>query len=155
MSPARPATSPRSTEESERTFYKDDVDSLFEDVNSDESCTDSDSPSTPHESLFEPVRDSTQDPLRNSDGARPVILRRKLSEPHTQVSGHRREMTLHMTLTRPDLRTTEAVEPAPATTYKSMLGQNVYWGSEPQSIWDTLPMEESRMKKLWRKFRRT
>ena len=155
MSHARPATSPRSTEESERTFFKDDTDSLFEDINDDESCTDSDSPSTPHESLFDPVRELKQDPSRQLDGLKPVALPRRLSEPYTHASGHRREMTLHMTLTRPDLRTTEIVKPAPATSYKSMLGQNVYWGSEPQSIWDTLPLEESRMKKLWRKFKRS
>jgi hypothetical protein len=151
----RPVTSPRLTEDSDRTFFKDDSDSLFDDgpcTKDDASVTDSDSPRTPQDPVFEPLGLSDGSSLDKLGSIRPVVHRR-VSEQYTHACAAKREMTLHMTLTRPDLRTTDGPVVAPTeeslhiTALPSIGGQ--------QSIWDTLPAESSRVKRFWRKIRKT
>ena len=152
---ARACTSPRLTEDSERTFFQDDSGSLFENkagTKDDASVTDCDSPRTPQDVGFEPFRLSGGSSLDHSGSKRPVVYR-KISEPYTHACGAKREMTLHMTLTRPDLRTTEgtAVAPTDASLHVTALPSV----AEQQSIWDTLPVENSKVKRLWRRIKRT
>lgn len=151
----RPRTSPRLTEDSERTFFKDDSDSLFEEgacAMDDASVTDSDSPGTPQEPVFEPFRLSDGGGHDNPGSKRPVMYR-KMSEPYTHPCAAKREMTLHMTLTRPDLRTTEGAVVAP--TDESLHITALPPCAEQQSIWESLPVEGSRVKRFWRRIRRT
>jgi hypothetical protein len=157
----RPRTSPRLTEDSERTFFRDDSDSLFEDgvcaedgacAKDDASVTDNDSPCTLQEPVFEPFRLSDGCGLDNPGRKRPVMYR-KMSEPYTHACAAKREMTLHMTLTRPDLRTTEGAVVAPTDESLHMTALPPY--AEQQSIWESLPVDGSRVKRFWRRIRRT
>jgi hypothetical protein len=152
---ARPVTSPRLTGDSDRTFFKDDSDSLFDDgdcTKDDASVTDSDSPGTPQDPVFQPFRLSDGSSLDKPGSTRPLVPR-KVSEPYTHACAAKREMTLHMTLTRPDLRTTDGPVVAPAdeplhiTALPSL-------GEQP-SIWDNLPAESSRVRRFWRRIRKT
>jgi hypothetical protein len=136
-------------EDSERPFFKDDSDSLFED---DASITDCDGPRTPEDPAVESFRLSDGSSLDNSGNKRPVMYR-KMSEAYAHACAAKREMTLHMTLTRPDLRTTE--ESVVAPTDESLHITAVPSSAEQQSIWETLPVESSMVKRFWRRIRRT
>jgi hypothetical protein len=152
---ARAGASPRLTEDSERTFFQDDSGSLFENkagTKDDASVTDCDSPRTPQDVGFEPFTLSDGSSLDHSGSKRAVVYR-KISEPYTHACGAKREMTLHMTLTRPDLRTTERTAVAP--TDGSLHVMALPSVAEQQSIWETLPVESSKVKRLWRRIRRT
>jgi hypothetical protein len=151
---ARPTTSPRVTEDSDRTFFKDDSDSLFDDgacAKDDASVTDNDSPRTPQDPVFEAFRLPDSISL-DKPGLRPLV-HRKMSETYTHTCAAKREMTLHMTLTRPDLRTTDG--PVVATTEEPLHIMALPFAGEQQSIWDTLPAESSRVKRFWRRIRKT
>ena len=148
---SRPATSPRLSGDSDRSFFKDDIDSLFADdpVNKDDvSITESDSPRTPQDSVFQPFSLSDGSSFDKASSTRPLVPK-KVAEPCTYACASKREMTLHMTLTRPDLRTTDgpvaavADEPLQITALPS------------PSFWDSLPTESSRVKRLWRRIRKS
>jgi hypothetical protein len=62
-------------------------------------------------------------------------------------------MTLHMTLTRPDLRAPEEVPAKPADVNKIPLERPDLAYSRNASIWDTLPPEESKMRRFLRKLK--
>ena len=150
----RPATSPRLTKDSDRIFFKDDSDSLFEDgacSKDDASVTDSDSPHTPQDPIFQPFRLSDGGSLDKPASTRPLVPR-KMSESYTHACAARREMTLHMTLTRPDLRTT--VDPAISVADEPLHTTVLAFPGEQQSIWDTLPRESSSVKRFWRRIRK-
>lgn len=96
-----------------RSFFLNDMDvaSLFED---DTSMIDPESPQTPMfaDSLFKPYQPpvSAKDNKPSSDLShlgitKPMLV--KQPESHTQTMAGSREMTLRMTLTRPDLRADE------------------------------------------------
>lgn len=149
----RPATSPRLKEDSERTFFNDDSGSLFGDTHGvrdeDTSVTDSDSPRTPQDVVFEDFRSSEHNRSDNSFNSRSVFLR-NLSEPYGHASPAKREMTLHMTLTRPDLRTVDSA-PTPTPVDERIAVETMPSFQEQLAIWDASPLEESRMKKLWKR----
>jgi hypothetical protein len=151
----RPVTSPRLTEDTDRNFFKDDSETLRDDgtcPKDEASVADSDSPHTPQDPAFQHFSPSDADSGEKPASTRPLISR-KMSESHTHAYAARREMTLHMTLTRPDLRTTDGAvipavdEPLHITALPSP--------GEQQSIWDTLPAESSIVKRFWRRIRKS
>ena len=153
---ARPATSAGLTKN--RVFFRDDTESLPDDEirarDEDASVADSEDPPTPQEPEFQPFKSSGQ---RSLDKSTPVrwVVPRKLSEPYPGAPAAKREMTLHMTLTRPDLRTTDDLS-GPVKPVSGPTPGTEHFTPEQQSIWDTLPLvEESRMKRLWKRIRRS
>ena len=152
---SRPATSPRLTGDSDCSFFKDDSDSLLADdpvTKDDTSISESDSPRTPQDSVFQPFSLSDGSSFDKASSTRPLVAR-KVAEPYTHACAAKREMTLHMTLTRPDLRTADgpiaavADEPLHITALPSP--------GEHQSFWDSLPAESSRVKRFWRRIRKS
>lgn len=74
------------------------------------------------------------------------------SRPPT--GGHRREMTLKMTLTRPDLRTTGDTGPYGHDRHDDPLRlAELPPADESCNIWDDIPEERGVVKKMWRKLR--
>ena len=152
---ARPATSAGLTKN--RVFFRDDADSIYDEEphaeDEDASADDSDNPPTPREPEFQPFSTSEK-----SSMDKPVhrwVVPRTFSEPYAGASASKREMTLHMTLTRPDLRTADELPSAVMPVSEPTPGTE-HFTPEQKSIWDTLPIvEESRMKRLWKKIRRT
>ena len=149
---ARPKTSPRLTQESGRTFYSDDTPSLSIDGDGEEREGDAEEghdPRTPEDPVFQNTPASRKGSSDRRMTITPRVLRDPL-EPYAQASATDREMTIHMTLTRPDLRAAD--EHVPKSINEQPLEQAELPFEEPMaSIWDTLPEENSRMKRFWRR----
>jgi hypothetical protein len=147
----RPKTSPRLTNESGRTFFTDETPSLAGDDASSQGEEPSD-PRTPDDSEF---RDFLRSTKNSADrlSVKPQIIR---SEQYAHSTTLDREMTIHMTLTRPDLRSPSATRPASRHINSQPLEQPPLPPLDnPGAIWDNLPSpNESKVKKLWRKMRR-
>ncbi|KPI45220.1 uncharacterized protein AB675_2415 [Cyphellophora attinorum] len=147
----RPKTSPRAPTDSARMFANDDVPSLVGDDGSSHSEVDALSdPRTPNESEFRGVRSKKSSVDRAS--LKPQVVR---SDQYAQSTALDREMTIHMTLTRPDLRSpTAETRPSSRHINSQPLEQAPLMpANNGQNFWDTLPApSESRVKKLWRKF---
>lgn len=146
----RPKTSPRLTNESGRTFFTDETPSLAGDDASSQGDVPPD-PRTPDDSEF---RDFLRSQKNSGDrlSVKPQILR---SEQYAQSTTLDREMTIHMTLTRPDLRSPTETRPASRHINAQPLEQTPLPPLDnPGAFWDTLPSHESKVKKLWRKMRR-
>lgn len=70
------------------------------------------------------------------------------------TGGHRREMTLKMTLTRPDLRTAGDIGPYAHDRHDDPLRlAELPPADESCNIWDDIPEEKGVVKKMWRKLR--
>jgi hypothetical protein len=153
--PVRPMTSPQPRPDANRTFFYDDTPELSCDDDEDEAENFLD-PRTPEDPVFHmnrSPRKASMDGLGVSK-LRPFSSRRP--EPYSRGLSSDREMTLHMTLTRPDLRSREEarmhhdhqnVNLTPLEKAELPLESNAI------SIWDELPAEESRIKRLLRKLK--
>ena len=146
---ARPKTNPRTTNDSGRTFFTDDTPSLS---NDDGDSNDGLDPRTPEDAEFKPSRRS-QMTSNDRQSIRPQAFR-GVTEPYAQSTTFDREMTIRMTLTRPDLRSPDV----PQAQAKSINTLPIEHAALPPcektlSIWDTLPDEESKMKKMWKKLK--
>ncbi|EED15938.1 hypothetical protein TSTA_010550 [Talaromyces stipitatus ATCC 10500] len=74
--------------------------------------------------------------------------------PRPATGGHRREMTLKMTLTRPDLRTASDIGPYGHDRHDDPLRlAELPPADESCNIWDDIPEEKGVVKKMWRKLR--
>ena len=158
MQPPATATSGgRRTEETERTFLDDAASSpQDEEEEKDEedlSLADTDSPRTPQDAMFPYSRPSNKNSLERSGPLRPHILGSS-PDPFGQSSPCGREMTLHMTLTRPDLRTDAEVREAPAKTADPLKLSELPISDERHPIWDSVPEDGSKIKKFWKKLTR-
>lgn len=156
-----------------KTFLSDDHSSTYSE---DLSMPDSESPKTPH-ILDKDSMNALQLPFDDLDEKQ-----FKLSEGHVHAPAHSREMTLRMTLTRPDLRVQEgqmygwqqAQRPQPAWRHSRAVTQSRYevsplpdQGRElcKESIdrifadidqeMGPAPVEGGAMRKLWNKVRRS
>ncbi|KIX01650.1 uncharacterized protein Z518_09376 [Rhinocladiella mackenziei CBS 650.93] len=151
----RPMTSPQPRPDVNRTFFHDDTPSLSGDEGDepDEPDTLYD-PRTPEDPVFQIHRPSHKISVDGNAGLRPVSVRR---QPETYARGLAtdREMTLHMTLTRPDLRSPEELPPTNHTKVNNQPLERPELVAEchPVSIWGTLPTEESKMKRFLRKLK--
>jgi hypothetical protein len=144
---ARQQASPRITQDSARTFFTDDTPSLSEGDDDDKDEMDY-PPDTPQDAEFRRFS-------KKSSSERTGISRPQLRlEPYALASTHDREMTLHMTLTRPDLRSADEIKPAKRVNDLPLEHEALPCDDVPKSIWDTLPEDSSVVKKLWRRLRR-
>lgn len=156
--PSRPRTSPGAVNGQAKTFFSDDTPSLSEDESRDEQSDHvrQDSPRTPIDMTFPGGRPSQKSSTDRSTQSRPRIVRDAI-ESYTHASAADREMTLRMTLTRPELRAIEdadhhlepsqinerPLERAPLTAPVSHTGL----------VWDELPEEPSRVKRFFKKLK--
>jgi hypothetical protein len=155
--PVRPMTSPQPRPETNRTFFHDDTPELSGDDEDepDEPDTLFD-PRTPEDPVFQmnrPSRKGSVDGFART--LRPFSIRRP-TETYARGLPKDREMTLHMTLTRPDLRSPEEVQSQRDHQRVNKLPlekAELPVEANPVSIWDTLPPEESKMKKFLRKLK--
>ena len=139
------------------TFYNDDTVSLLDTVDNDNN----DTASLPEQASFnDSVKSATSSTPNNRPSSRKLSIDHtrnastftpglKSTEPYPQLLSSSREMTLRMTLTRPDLRANNqgvryakgddpfALEQLPPVT-------------QGCNIWDT-PTKSSGIRKLWRK----
>ncbi|KAI9824224.1 MAG: hypothetical protein M1832_002031 [Thelocarpon impressellum] len=95
VTPARPRSAPRKSDVSNTTFFHDDDSASLSEVGDESSVPDTDVPTTPsdNEGAF-----PTPHRLPNTDSFRAVKPKR------SPTAGGGREMTVRMTLTRPELR---------------------------------------------------
>lgn len=127
-------------------------------VHDDTSVADSDSPKTPDDNHqrgneIDPSP-SKKFPAVSPDAAnapRPRLVGMR-TEPYAREPLANREMTLHMTLTRPDLRTTSTDVFAPNKMPLKLSELPV--ADEAVTVWDTLPVERGKMKKIWQRLTR-
>lgn len=151
----RPKTSPQQRSDINRTFFNEDDDtpSLSGDEGDDAEEPDTlFDPRTPDEPLFHIHRASQKPNVEANVGIKSVSFRR---QPETYARGIAtdREMTLHMTLTRPDLRSPEEVqsESLNKVSPPSSKRPELVLVEDPSTIWDSLPAAESKMKRFLRR----
>jgi hypothetical protein len=155
LQPAPPTGAPRKTHETERSFL-DDTASLSqqdeEDKDEDMSLADSESPRTPQDAMFQSIRTSKQNSIDRPGLLRPHIIRNS-PDPYVQSPPGGREMTLHMTLTRPDLRTDtpDINTMTPGRNDDPLKLSDLPISDERHPVWDSAPEDGSKMKKLWKK----
>lgn len=151
----RPMTCPQPRPEANRTFFHDDTPSLSgddgDDVDDPDTLFD---PRTPEESVFHMHRPLHKGSIDGNLGLRPVSVRRQ-PEAYGRAITADREMTLHMTLTRPDLRSPDGGNPPQQKNINTLPLKKPELAVEghPVSIWDTLPNEESKVKRFLRRLK--
>ena len=145
---------PASTAVNLQTFYDDDNASLFKDQDEGEmtSPLDPNSPNTPPNAIFRTGKHVTGSKPAPNDFARPCIWH-TASEPYVHAQAGDREMTLRMTLTRPDLRADESMIYGKGAQDPLALGE-LPPAADLAGIWDKSPKEHNVVKKLWRRFSR-
>lgn len=152
----RPMTCPQRKLEVGRTFFNDDTPSLSGDEGEDrdepETLYD---PRTPEDSVFQMHRPSRKESSTADSISRPH-LHRGPSESHPVGTTTDREPTLFLSLTRPDLRSPEDRPLSPAFVPVNALPleqPDLTAMGNHDSIWDTLPPEESKVKKFLRRLK--
>jgi len=136
-----------------QTFYDDDNASLYRDLEDGETASlpDVDSPDTPLDASFRPTHHIPGSKPGSSDNAR-LQLWHMASEPYAHGSAGNREMTLRMTLTRPDLRADKSVIYPKGTDPLAL--DDLPPVADGGDIWDRLQKDDSMVKKLWRRVSR-
>lgn len=156
-SPVRPMTSPQPRSGTNRTFFVDDTPELSGDDGDEPDEPDSIfDPRTPEDPVFHMNRASRKASVDGFAKPKPYSIRKP--EAYARGVPSDREMTLHMTLTRPDLRSPEEEQQQKQQDRQktSKISQEKLeqpFDSSPLSIWDTLPAEESKVKKFLRKLK--
>ncbi|KAJ9634250.1 hypothetical protein H2204_006327 [Knufia peltigerae] len=160
----RPMTSPHPRHEPNRTFFHDDTPSLSggDSDNEDDHPDTLFDPRTPEEAVFHMHRAPPPPPSTklstDGDGGislrRPSFMRRR-AETYARGSTTDREMTLRMTLTRPDLRSPDEPQQEHRNNINAIPLERPELVAQPSpvSIWDTLPPSESKMKRFFRRLR--
>jgi hypothetical protein len=154
LSPGESATEPgRKTQESARTFLEDDSVSILGEIPGENKGAESEfgpvllqnmfSPLSPDQSEWRP----SSSPKRSTD--RPFQVCPLASENPTI----NREMTLKMTLTRADLRTTGSTSPLSTDKDDPLKLADLPPVTENYQGWDTPIGETGLVKRMWRKFR--
>ncbi|SLM40666.1 hypothetical protein LPUS_11502 [Lasallia pustulata] len=157
----RPSTSrtlaATSTTRTTRTFFNDDdTSSLSERVDEDEaSLPDAESPRTPSDATFRTIH-SLPSYKPNPPDWKEVLskpfTRRFGSDSYAHAEAGNREMTLRMTLTRPDLRADESLlypqEEDPLALEHLPPAKNARY------LWDDRSNDGGMVKKLWRRVSR-
>lgn len=151
--PDRPKTSPGLPHESKRSIDIDDVPSLAADDASTHSEIDALSdPRTPSESEFRSLQSKKSSVDRVP--MKPQVIR---TDQYAHSTTLDRDMTIHMTLTRPDLRSPDDARPSSRHINAQPLEQAPLPPLETgqPSIWDSLPPAptESKVRKLWRRMK--
>ncbi|KAK4695963.1 hypothetical protein P7C71_g1869, partial [Lecanoromycetidae sp. Uapishka_2] len=94
---------------------------------------------------------SPQTSPRQQYAAPKPLIRHDSHEPFAQLLAGSREMTLRMTLTRPDLRADEKALYAHTTGDDPLALEHLPPTTKEADIWDSMPKDRGIMKKLWRK----
>ncbi|ETN44387.1 uncharacterized protein HMPREF1541_10567 [Cyphellophora europaea CBS 101466] len=146
----RPKTSPRTTNDSGRSFSPDDTPSLAGDDGSSQGDAFPD-PRTPDDSEFREIRRSQKSSVDRTS-VKPQVVRH---EPYAHSTTFDREMTIHMTLTRPDLRSPSDYRPSSRHINAQPLEQPPLPPLDnPAAVWNELPAPRpSRVKNLWRRLK--
>ena len=138
------------------TFYDDETVSLFDAVGDQD-----DTVSLPEKDpLSTPLRDTTANKLNRQLSSRKVSANTlspvshfdtglQPTEPYPQLLSGSREMTLRMTLTRPDLRAHESVQYPKGDDPLAL--QQLPSVTQGRDIWDTPSKNGGVVRKLWRK----
>lgn len=148
-----------------KTFLHDDIPSLFDalddeddddDAESTTSLPERDAPYTPMGSVFSHDATLLSPSIATPSDSRSTIfpkptVRHHTSEPFAQVLAGSREMTLRMTLTRPDLRADEKALYANTTGDDPLALEHLPPTKKEAQIWDQLPKERGTLKKFWRR----
>ncbi|KAL9600418.1 MAG: hypothetical protein Q9219_003171 [cf. Caloplaca sp. 3 TL-2023] len=167
--PRRPSMSRTyNTDPAPQTFYDSDNPSFLDGSDTDddgaESLPEMDAPHTPSDAMFSryihriptskpPSSEVERSYAKTQERPTTKSAEPQLNHPHYMVSRYNREMTMRVTLTRPDLRANEdllyghmdndplALEHLPATV-------------DGGDIWDQGKENEGAVRKFWRKFSR-
>ncbi|CAF9920047.1 hypothetical protein IMSHALPRED_004802 [Imshaugia aleurites] len=146
-----------------KTFLHDDISSLFDalddndDAESTTSLPERDAPYTPTHGVFNHDAMLLSPSVATSAGStstlfpKPTVRHHNASEPFAQLLAGSREMTLRMTLTRPDLRADEKALYANTTGDDPLALEHLPPAKKEAEIWDQLPKERGTLKKLWRR----
>ena len=141
------------------TFLHDDITSLFDALDDDDaesttSLPERDAPYTPMDSVFNHDATLLSPSVATSSGSGSTLFPRytahpNASEPFAQLLAGSREMTLRMTLTRPELRADEKVLYANTTGDDPLALEHLPPMKNEADIWDQLPKERGTLKKIW------
>ncbi|KAL9137763.1 MAG: hypothetical protein Q9175_001036 [Cornicularia normoerica] len=145
-----------------KTFLHDDIPFLFDALDGDDdaesttSLPERDAPYTPMESVFnhDTTLLSTSEATRYGSSSTlfpKSTVRHHTSEPFAQLLAGGREMTLRMTLTRPDLRADEKALYASTTGDDPLALEHLPPTKKEADIWDQRPKERGALKKFWRR----
>jgi hypothetical protein len=147
--------SPKSTSSPRPTLVNSDFGTFFED--DDGTMVGSPGGSVENEPIPSPVLEQRDAP-RPSVESSALLQRRQSWLPGTKGVPQRlpgnREMTLKMTLTRPDLRTDSPTPPASKEKEDPLRLAALPPADRSQSIWDSDLDEQGMVRKMWRKLRR-
>lgn len=150
--PAAPAH-PGRFKKAERSFFVDAASSPQEDKageDEDISLADIDGPPTPQDTIFQLSGPWKQNSL-DGRGILPAHIPRTWPDPHMCKPSGGREMTLHMTLTRPDLRTETRIRPVTGEKDDPLKLSDLHLSDESRPIWESMPDDQSKVKRLWKK----
>ena len=141
------------------TFLHDDITSMFDALDDDDaesttSLPERDAPYTPMDSVFNHDATFLAPSVATSSGSGSTLFpkytaRHHASEPFAQVLAGSREMTLRMTLTRPELRADEKALYANTTGDDPLALEHLPPTKNEADIWDQLPKERGAFKKIW------
>ena len=152
----RPMTSPQHRPDANLTFFHDDTPSLSgdddDDVEEQDTMFD---PRTPEDNVFQINRPSCTGSTDGVAKPRPFLARRP-TESYARGLPSDREMTLHMTLTKPELRALEEEQPqlsVEGVNKQPLEKVALPLEASPSTIWDTLQPEESKMKRFLRRLK--
>lgn len=138
------------TDSALRTFFNDDSPSIFSALDDD----DDDDPNSPDTSQHKtPPTSGFHRPYRvfpSKQASLEPDISRRTCDPYGNSLAGAREMTLRMTLTRPDLRKTD---PPLHENNDPLALQNLPPVQNPHDIWET-QSKDSIVKKLWQKMSR-
>lgn len=145
-----------------KTFLHDDIPSVFDALDDDDeaesttSLPERDAPYTPMHSVFNHDAMLLSPSVATSSGSSSTLLpkptlRHHTSEPFAQLLAGSREMTLRMTLTRPELRADEKALYANTTGDDPLALEHLPPTKKESDIWDQLPKERNTLKKFWRR----
>ena len=144
-----------------KTFLHDDSPSLFDYLDDDDhesttSLPERDAPYTPLSNIFNHDATLLSPSVATRSGSTGTLFPKSTgchhtSEPFAQMLGGNREMTLRMTLTRPELRADEKAMYANTTGDDPLALEHLPPTKNEADIWDQLPKERGTLKKIWRR----
>ncbi|MCJ1297588.1 hypothetical protein MMC08_000375 [Hypocenomyce scalaris] len=140
-----------------QTFFNDDDTSLFdEQVHEDEaSLPDTEAPQTPSEVAFRNIHRLPSYKPNSADWKEAVsktFTRRYGLESYAHAESGNREMTLRMTLTRPDLRADETL--VYPKGHDPLALEHLSPAKNAGALWDNPSKDRGMVNKLWRKVSR-
>lgn len=162
---SRPSLSRAHNTAPSKTFLHDDIPSLFDGLDGDDdaestaSLPERDAPYTPinsrfnHDAMLLSPSEATSCCSSSTLFSKSTV-RHHTSEPFAQMLAGGREMTLRMTLTRPDLRADEKALYASTTGDDPLALEHLPPTKKVADIWDQLPKESGALKKFWKRVSR-